>query len=55
MPNGTVPARAQRIRDLGATCNVLDVNYDMCVERARAMAAEESGLYIQVEKTKDKS
>ena len=48
MPQGTVPARAERIRALGATCHVLDVNYDTCVERARDLAAEENGLYIQV-------
>jgi len=47
MPQGTVPARAERIRALGATCHVLDVNYDTCVEKARDLAAEENGLYIQ--------
>ena len=48
MPQGTVPARAERIRALGATCHVLDLNYDTCVEKARDLAAEENGLYIQV-------
>ena len=47
MPQGTVPARAERIRALGAECHVLDVNYDTCVERARDLAARDGGLYIQ--------
>jgi len=47
MPAGTVPQRAARIRDLGAECTVLDVNYDCCVERARDLAITEGGLYIQ--------
>ena len=47
MPAGTVPHRAQRIRELGAECSVLDVNYDCCVERARDLAASQGGLYIQ--------
>ena len=47
MPAGTVPHRAQRIRDLGAECSVLDVNYDCCVERARDLAVSQGGLYIQ--------
>ena len=48
MPQGTVPGRAQRIRDLGAECDILDVNYDRCVEIARDMAKTmERGLYIQ--------
>ena len=47
MPEGTVPGRAQRIRDLGAECDILDVNYDTCVELARDMAMREGGLYIQ--------
>ena len=47
MPAGTVPHRAQRIRELGAECSVLEVNYDSCVERARDLAASQGGLYIQ--------
>ena len=47
MPAGTVPHRAQRIRDLGAECSVLEVNYDSCVERARDLAQAQGGLYIQ--------
>ena len=47
MPAGTVPHRAERIRELGAECSVLDVNYDSCVERARQLAASHGGLYIQ--------
>merc|ERR1719225_1071877 len=47
MPAGTVPHRAERIRDLGAECSILEVNYDSCVERARDLAVSQGGLYIQ--------
>ena len=47
MPAGTVPHRAERIRELGAECSILDVNYDCCVERARDLALSHGGLYIQ--------
>ena len=42
-----VPARAERIRALGASCDVLEVNYDACVLRARQEAEERGGLLIQ--------
>merc|ERR1712106_116350 len=47
MPQGTVPHRAQRIRDFGAECDVLDVNYDACVEIAKSEAKQFGGLFIQ--------
>jgi len=47
MPSGTVPNRAERIRKLGAECDILKENYDTCVELARKMALDLGGLYIQ--------
>ena len=47
MPQGSVPYRAQRIRDFGAECDILDVNYDACVEIAKQEAKEFGGLFIQ--------
>ena len=47
MPEGSVEHRAQRIRDLGAECNILDVNFDACVEIAKNEAKKVVGLFIQ--------
>lgn len=47
MPCGTVPHRAERIRKLGAECDILKENYDTCVELAVKMAQDLGGLFIQ--------
>ena len=47
MPKGSVLHRAQRIREFGAECDILDVNYDACVEIAKREAQESGGLFIQ--------
>jgi len=47
MPHGSVEYRAQRIRDLGAECDILEVNYDACVEIAKTEARRSGGLFIQ--------
>ena len=47
MPQGSVLHRAQRIRDFGAECDILDVNYDACVEIAKREAQQSGGLFIQ--------
>jgi len=47
MPQGTVPYRAERIRELGAECDILDANYDDCVEIAKREAKLYGGLFIQ--------
>ena len=47
MPQGSVLHRAQRIRDFGAECDILDVNYDACVEVAKQEAKKFGGLFIQ--------
>jgi len=47
MPRGSVEHRAQRIRDFGAACDILDVNYDACVEIAKKEAKQYGGLFIQ--------
>jgi len=46
MPAGSVEERAQRIRDLGAECEVTKVNYDACVMMARELAKESGGLLL---------
>jgi len=46
MPAGSVEERAQRIRDLGAECEVTKVNYDACVMLARELAKESGGLLL---------
>ena len=47
MPQGSVLHRAQRIKDFGAECDILDVNYDACVEVAKQEAKKFGGLFIQ--------
>jgi len=47
MPQGSVEHRAQRIRDFGAECDILDENFDACVEIAKAEAKKSGGLFIQ--------
>jgi len=46
MPVGSVEERAQRIRNLGAECTIMEVNYDACVLLASALAKESGGLLI---------
>jgi len=46
MPAGSVEERAQRIRNLGAECTIMEVNYDACVHLASALAKESGGLLI---------
>jgi len=46
MPAGSVEERAQRIRNLGAECTIMEVNYDACVLLASALAKESGGLLI---------
>lgn len=47
MPQGTEPERAERIRRLGASVDVLDKNYDECVQVAKQHAASHKGLFVQ--------
>lgn len=49
MPHGSAQERVQNIRNLGAKCEVLDMNYDECVRQANK-EAEEFG-YIMVQDT----
>lgn len=48
MPKGSQPVRAQHIRDLGARCQITDMNYDDVVKYTSSQAAKDDhGILIQ--------
>jgi len=47
MPHGTAPARAERVRKLGADVQVTSVSYDATVDMAAEKAVNNNWLFIQ--------